>query len=69
MGPGAGSRCAYYAPRKACPVGLCRRAAGRGWPDMPWPGRVSVFVVQPGEPGREPVDRRLELRRDVHEFP
>src|SRR6516225_10374373 len=32
-------------------------------------GRASVFVVEPGEPGREPVHRRLELRRGIHELP
>src|SRR5215469_17782741 len=31
--------------------------------------RASVFVVQAGEPGREPVDRGLELGCGVHELP
>src|SRR6516162_10264109 len=57
-----------------CPApGVSRRSLpwrGRlGLPGHTWAGRASVFVVQPGEPGRKPVDRRLELRRDVHELP
>jgi len=34
-----------------------------------WDGRGSVFVVEPGEPGREPVDGDLELWRGIDELP
>src|SRR5215831_5648773 len=36
---------------------------------LAWAGRASVFVVEPGEPRREPVHRRLELGRGIDELP